>query len=154
MDSSLILTLGRANFDMFWLMPRNWWNTSRMRLSSLTWGPMVMRPSIRIWEKRGIAFRKSSTSPSFKPNLVSSSAIFTWTRQGITRSMAAARFSISSAKCRLSKEWIIKILSTMYFTLLVWRWPIRCQRISEGRWGYFSKISCTLFSPKSRTPAS
>ena len=48
----------------------------------------------------------------------------------------------------------MQTLSIMYLILFLCRCPIMCHLISEGSSGYFSRISCGLFSPNSRIPSS
>src|SRR4051794_26158447 len=43
---------------------------------------------------------------------------------------------------------------TASFALLVCRWPMRCQRTAPRTSGFFSRASCTRFSPTSAMPTS
>ena len=71
-------------------------------------------------------------------------------RMSITMPCCAALRLISSASRKESTE--IHTLSIIYFTLFVCRCPIICH-LTGRTLSYLSRISCTLFSPISVTPA-
>src|SRR5687767_9613839 len=91
------------------------------------------------------------------PNLVASPARSTWTRISGRRRASAAASSIRRNKSSESIEWMASNGRAALRALLDCRWPIRCQRASgcaAASASILGRASWTLFSPKSRWPAS
>ena len=119
-----------------------------------TKGAIVIKPFTQILGNFAISCTSCFTSSHVIPNFVSSSATFTSIKILTQVSFLTASRLISSASRRESTLCINDTLSTIYFTLFLWRCPIICQRISLGITSYLSSSSCTLFSPKSLHPYS
>ncbi len=85
---------------------------------------------------------------------VSSPLMLTSTNALIIRPCCSSRRDSSCAISIESIECIHSINDAMYFALFDCRWPMKCQRISEGNASRFFRSSCTRLSPKSRMPNS
>ena len=93
-------------------------------------------------------------SSGMKPDLVSSLATCTSSNTFMRRPIFSASRLMTSSKRTLSTEWIICTKGTICLTLFVCKCPMKCQRISAGSACCLSNNSCTLLSPKSRSPQS
>ncbi|GFI14797.1 hypothetical protein IMSAGC008_02359 [Muribaculaceae bacterium] len=115
--------------------------------------------SPHIWVARRLSKRLSrkyaSISSGVNPNLVSSAATCTCISTRLvmpSRALSASMASSTRSESTLSISAIGPASSSLR-TLFVWRWPMKCHRMSAGSAGIFADNSCTRLSPKMRCPA-
>ena len=87
-----------------------------------------------------------------KPDLVSSVAIWISRRHLCWMPCLRASFSMANNSRSESTEWINWALPVTSFTLLVWRWPMKCHTMSLGSCWCLVANSWGRFSPKWRWP--
>ena len=133
--------------------------TGRFSSGSSVKGATVMSPVTSMCENVSIAETASSSDSGIKPDLLSSFATFTSRSIRAVSPFLPYSFSMLSARETESTEWMRQTFPGRYLTLFFCKFPIMwkcgrssCMRGSSVILSYFSRISCTLFSPKSRIP--